>query len=29
LLVPVLGAVAYLVAHWLITLAESSPTIPE
>jgi hypothetical protein len=29
LLVPVLGAVTYLVAHWLITLAESSPTIPE
>jgi hypothetical protein len=29
LLVPVLGAVTYLVAHWLITLAESSPTLPE
>lgn len=28
-LVPVLAAVTYLVSHWLITLAESSPTIPE
>ena len=28
-LVPVLGAVTYLVSHWLITLADSSPTIPE
>jgi hypothetical protein len=28
-LVPVLGAVTYLVSHWLITLAESAPTIPE
>lgn len=28
-LVPALGAVAYFIAHWLITLAESSPTLPE
>jgi hypothetical protein len=28
-LVPSLGAVTYLVAHWLITVAESSPTLPE
>jgi hypothetical protein len=27
--VPALGALAYLVSHWLITLAENSPTIPE
>lgn len=28
-LVPVLGAVAYLGAHWLLVLAESGPTLPE
>lgn len=28
-LVPVLGALTYLVSHWLITVAESSPTLPE
>ena len=29
ILVPVLNAVTYLVAHWLLTLAESSSTLPE
>jgi hypothetical protein len=28
-LVPVLGAVTYLASHWLISVAESSPTLPE
>src|SRR5690242_4191186 len=28
-LVPALGAVSYFLSHWLITVAESSPTIPE
>lgn len=28
-LIPALGAVTYLAAHWLLALAESSPTIPE
>jgi len=28
-LVPTLGAVTYLISHWLISVAESSPTIPE
>jgi hypothetical protein len=28
-LVPLLGAVTYAVAHWLLDLAERSPTIPE
>jgi hypothetical protein len=28
-LVPLLAAVTYLASHWLITVAESSPTIPE
>jgi hypothetical protein len=28
-LVPTLGAVTYLVSHWLISVADSSPTIPE
>ncbi|MEV7398299.1 hypothetical protein [Aeromicrobium sp. NPDC092404] len=28
-LVPVLGAVTYLASHWLITVAESSSTLPE
>ncbi len=28
-LVPALGVVTYLVSHWLISVAESSPTIPE
>lgn len=27
--VPALAAVTYLVSHWLITVAESSPTLPE
>lgn len=29
ILVPALGAVAYVVANWLLDLAEGSPTIPE
>jgi hypothetical protein len=28
-LVPLLAAVTYFASHWLITVAESSPTIPE
>jgi hypothetical protein len=28
-LVPLLAAVTYFISHWLITVAESSPTIPE
>ncbi|KQV74450.1 hypothetical protein ASC61_05225 [Aeromicrobium sp. Root344] len=28
-LVPALAAVTYFVSHWLITVAESSPTLPE
>ncbi len=28
-LVPALGVVTYLASHWLISVAESSPTIPE
>lgn len=29
LVVPLVGAAAYLVAHWLLTLAESGSTLPE